>query len=270
MPGPERWLRIVSLCAVVCSLARAVSAQIPQPVAVPAPAASDFLTRYDFHLSAAALANDNPDFAWDTHFGGSLDVVDYVYGRAGLLVDYQAGLGNEPRIFDPNQGNYTLEPSLSVRTPHAEVVAFFHHTSRHLGDRPKEGAIAWNELGGRVLLRQQLAGTTIDADLEAGAVTQHSFVDYRWMGQLGLTMRSPVNDRIGAFVIANGQLIGVDPTVNDRTTQFAGIAEAGVRIRGAGGAAMELFAGVERRVDPWPVSVGVMQWGLAGLRLVSR
>ena len=270
MPGPERWLKILSLCAVVCSMSAAVRAQIPQPVAEAAPAGPEFLTRYDFHLSVSSLANDNPNFAWETHFDGSFDVVDYVYGRASLLVDYQAGLGNEPRIFDPNQGNFTLEPSLSIRAPHAEFVAFFHHLSRHLGDRPKEGAIAWNELGLRVLHRQEAGKTTIDVDIEAGAVTQHSFVDYRWLGQLGLTARSPITERIGVFAIANGQLIGVDPTVNNRSTQFGGIAEAGVRIRGAGGAAMELFAGVERRVDPWPVAVGVMQWGLAGLRLVSR
>jgi len=270
MPGRERWLRIVWLCAVVCSMTSVARAQIPQPVTEPAPAGVEFLSRYDFHLSAAWLINDNPDFAWDTHFGGSFDVVDYVYGRAGILVDYQAGLGNDPRIFDPNQGNYTLEPSLSIRAPHAEVVAFFHHESRHLGDRAKEGAIAWNELGARLLHRERVGTGTIDVALEGGIVTQHSFVDYRWSAQLGLTARAPVNGRFDVFLQANGQLTGVDAAVNQRGTQLGGIAEAGVRIHGAGGAVMELFAGVERRVDPWPVDVGVMQWGLAGVRLVSR
>jgi hypothetical protein len=263
-------LRIVSLCAVVCSLSGAARAQIPQPVEAPAPAGPEFLSRYDFHLSAASLVNDNPDFAWDTHFGGSFDVADYVYGRVGVLVDYQAGLGNEPRIFDPNQGNYTLEPSLSVRTKYGEFAAIFHHVSRHLGDRPKEGPIAWNELGVRMMHHGEIGKGTLDLDLEAGGVIQHSFVDYRWMGQLGVTARAPVNERLGVFLQANGQLIGVDESVNQRGTQFGGIVEAGVRIHGAGGGVMELFAGVERRVDPWPVSVGVMQWGLAGLRLVSR
>src|SRR5438045_2070807 len=99
MSGPERWLRCLSLCAVVCASGAVARAQIPQPIAEPAPAAPDFLSRYDFHLSASALAGGGDDFAWDAHFGGSFDVVDYVVGRASVIVDYQAGLGNVPRIF---------------------------------------------------------------------------------------------------------------------------------------------------------------------------
>ena len=269
MPGPERWLRTLCLGALLCSLSGAARAQTPQPVAAPAPSGPEFLSRYDFHMSAAALANDNVDFAWDTHFGGSFDVVDYVVGRVGVSVDYNAGLGNEPRIFDPNQGNYTLEPSVSVRSGPVEIVAIFHHVSRHLGDRPKDGAIAWNELGVRLLHHRAVGSGTVDVDLEAGRVIQHSFVDYQWMGQLGVTARRPVTDRFGVFLQASGQLTGVDEALNHRGTQFGGIAEAGVRIRGTGGV-MELFAGVERRIDPWPIGVGSMQWALAGLRLVSR
>lgn len=270
MPGPERWLRILPLCAVICATAAAAHAQIPQPVASPEPSGPEFLSRYDFHLSAASLADDNVDFAWDAHFGGSFDIVDYVVGRAGLLVDYEAGLGNEPRIFDPNQGNYTLEPSLSIRSGPTEIAAIFHHESRHLGDRPKQGAVAWNELGVRVMHRRAVGASIVDIDVEGGPIIQHGFVDYRWMAALGVTARRPVNERVGVFVQARGQLTGVDELVNHRATQVGGIAEAGVHIRGAGGAALELFAGVERRVDPWPVTVGTMQWGLAGLRLVSR
>ena len=269
MPGPERWLRMLSLCALVCAPGGVARAQMPQPVAAPAPSGPEFLSRYDFHLSAVALANDNVDFAWDTHFGGSFDVIDYVVGRAALLVDYQAGLGNEPRIFDPNQGNYTLEPSLSIRMGPIEVVAVLHHVSRHLGDRPKDEAVAWNELGVRLLHHRAVGSGTVDVDLEGGRVVQHSFVDYRWIGELGITARRPVNDRLAVFLQARGQLTAVDELVNHRATQVGGIVEAGVRIRGTGGV-LELFAGVERRIDPWPVSVGSMEWGLAGLRLVSR
>src|SRR5438105_4963909 len=247
MPGPERWLRILSLCAVLCSSGAVARAQAPQPLAVPAPSAPDFLSRYDFHLSAAALSSGDDDFAWDAHFGGSFDIVDYVVGRASVIVDYQAGLGNQPRIFDPNQGNYTLEPSLSVRSGAVEIAAIFHHVSRHLGDRPKEGAIAWNELGVRLMHHAAIGPGTVDVDLEGGRVIQYSFVDYTWMGELGVTARRPVNDRVGVFVQAIGKLIGVDEAVNHRGTQVGGIAEAGVRIRGGSGGARELFAGVERR-----------------------
>jgi hypothetical protein len=270
MSGPERWLRILSLCAALCTPGAVARAQAPQPLAAPAPSAPDFLSRYDFHLSAAALASGDDDFAWDAHFGGSFDIVDYVVGRATMIVDYQAGLGNQPRIFDPNQGNYTLEPSLSVRSGPVEVAAIFHHESRHLGDRPKEGAVAWNELGVRLLHHRAVGSGTVDLDVEGGPVIQRGFVDYRWIAALGVTARRPVNERLGVFLQASGQLTGVDELVNHRGTQAGGIAEAGVRIRGGSGGALELFAGVERRVDPWPVTVGTMQWGLAGLRVVSR
>ena len=270
MPGPERWLRILSLCTLVWAIGAVARAQMPQPVAVPAPSDPEFLSRFDFHLSAAALASGNDDFAWDAHFGGSFDIVDYVLGRASLIVDYQSGLGNQPRIFDPNQGNYTLEPSLSIRSGATEIAAIFHHQSRHLGDRPKDGAVAWNELGVRVMRRVAVGGATIDVDAEGGRVIQHGFVDYTWMGALGVTARRPINARIGMFAQGGGQLTGVDEAVNRRSTQFGGIAEAGVRIHGRSSAVLELFAGVERRIDPWPIAVGSMQWGLAGLRLVSR
>src|SRR5216117_2673305 len=91
MPGPERWLRILSLCTLVWAIGAVARAQMPQPVAVPAPSDPEFLSRFDFHLSAAALASGNDDFAWDAHFGGSFDIVDYVVGRASLIVDYQSG-----------------------------------------------------------------------------------------------------------------------------------------------------------------------------------
>ena len=62
-----------------------------------------FLTRYDFHLGADRLIIDDQRFSWDTHFGGSIDAIDYVVGRLSGIVEYQAILGDEFRAFDPNQ-----------------------------------------------------------------------------------------------------------------------------------------------------------------------
>src|SRR5262249_24634881 len=70
-------------CLTVSIAARAF-AQAPAP---PAPA-PDFLTRYDFQLMGAALAIDDPRFSWDTHFGGDLDLFDYVKGRLSIAADY--------------------------------------------------------------------------------------------------------------------------------------------------------------------------------------
>ena len=95
------------------------------------------MSRYDFHLSAAAVAVNDPRFSWETHFGGDIDVADYVVGRSSILVDYEAVLGDEFRAFDPNQGNYTLEASSSARVGDTEIAGVFHHVSRHLSDRPE-------------------------------------------------------------------------------------------------------------------------------------
>ena len=112
------------------------------------------MSRTDFHLNAAWLgtqvgetsgdetpAGEPPAdkrFAWDTFWGGSIDFIDYVNGRIGIVIDYEAVLGREFQLFDPNQGNYTLEASSSARIDDDnEVVALFHHVSRHLSDRTK-------------------------------------------------------------------------------------------------------------------------------------
>jgi hypothetical protein len=262
--------------------ATAAAAQQPQPPGfAPAPASPDFFTRYDFHLSADALAVripsdaqppfnvDDPRFAWDTHFGGDLDVVDYVAGRLSMLIDYEAVLGTEFRPFDPNQGNYTLEASASVRAGDTEIAGVFHHVSRHLGDRPKRFPIAWNVLGVRVMRRLAVAGTTVDATVGAGRIVQHSTVDYAWTGNLDLLIRHPVSDRIGVFARGTGEVFGIDESLSARERQMGGKAEAGVRINGRAGA-LELFAGYERRIDADPIEARAKDWALAGFRLLSR
>jgi hypothetical protein len=261
-----------SLFVLLLLFAAPAAAQIPQPVVLPS-AGADFLSHYDFWLSAAALAVDNQQFSWDTHFGGALDVADYVVGRTAVRIDYQAILGDEFRAFDPNQGNYTLEASSSARIgDRTELVGIFHHVSRHLSDRPKRPAVAWNVAGVRILHRETIGAITVDTDLEGGAVVQHSTVDYRWIGELNLVVRGPLSPRVGAFLQGSGQIIGVDDTIDPahaRGTQVGGLGEVGVRINGRGGM-LELFAGFEQRVDASPLVTGSQHWGLAGFRLLSR
>jgi len=248
------------------------SAQVPQPTVSPPPAEPEFLSRYDFHLTANGLLHeDDPAerFSWDTHFGGSLDLGDYVAGRASLTIDYQAVLGTEYRPFDPNQGSYILEASASGRARNTEFVGVFHHVSRHLSDRPKRVGVAWNTIGGRVLHRLKLGDTTIDADLDVGWVVQHSFVDYTWIGSLEVQVRHELTPHVGVFAHGSGQLNGVDELLAGRSLQRGGMADAGVRFRGGAGV-LELFAGIERRIDAYPLDQRPQQWGLAGFRLLSR
>lgn len=265
-------MRRAAVAACLClTLVPAASAQLTQPPDfASAPASSDFLTRYDFHLSAGRLLNiDDPRFLWHTHFGGDLDIYDYVNGRATLLIDYQAVLGDQIRAFDPIQGNYTLEVSGSGRAGATEIAGVFHHVSRHLGDRPKLFPIAWNVLGVRVMRRVTLSGTTADITVGGGRIVQHSSVDYTWTGNLDLLIRCPVNERVGVFLRGTGEVFDTDPELTKRGRQQGGKAEAGVRIDGRGGA-LELFAGYERRIDADPIDGQSHNWGLVGFRLVGK
>jgi hypothetical protein len=248
--------------------ASAASAQQPQPPGfAAAPASPDFLTRYDFHLSAAALRIDDPRFTWDTHFGGDLDVYDYVAGRLSMHVDYEAVLGSQIRAFDPNQGNYTLETSASARVGPIEIAGALHHVSRHLGDRAKLFPIAWNVVEGRVMGRLPVAGATVDITVGGGHLVQHSSVDYTWTANLDLLIRRPINERFGLFARGTGELFGIDPTLSTRERQAGGKAEAGLRTNGRSGA-LELFVGYERRIDADPLDGQPHDWALAGFRLV--
>src|SRR3990170_4410457 len=101
----------VAACFTLLATAEAVA---QQPLADP-PSTSQFMSRYDFHVAAAALASDDQRFTWDTHLAAEVDLVDYVQGRLTFLADYQALLGEEFRPFDPYQSNYTLAVSASVR-----------------------------------------------------------------------------------------------------------------------------------------------------------
>jgi hypothetical protein len=248
-----------------------------QELYVPPPSGREFLSRYDFHMSIESLSppKDTPAeqaderFSWDTHFGGSFDVVDLVIARVGAIVDFEAVEGSEFRPFDPNQGNYTLEAFGSARVRTSEVGFIFHHISRHLSDRPKREAIAWNEAGGRVLHRFDTPAATIDVDGEAGYTIQHSFVDYTWLGEVNVLVRHVVSPRVGVFGHGRLLLFGVNEAVAARGTQTGAKVEAGGRLGGHGGV-MELYLGYENRVDAYPFDRVSQHWGLAGLRLVSR
>jgi hypothetical protein len=268
----------VALCFVLLFAVRA-TAQQTQPIVAPAPASPEFMSRYDFHLSIARLLTSSPTpapkipderFAWDGRFGGSFDFADLVVVRLGVVVDYHAGMGSERQPFDPNQGNYTLEGFVSGRvSPNTEVAGIFHHVSRHLSDRPKDFAIAYNEVGGRVMHRLTFGATTVDVDVEGGRTIQHSYVDYTWLGEAQLLVRHPVTERIGVFAHGSGQGFLVNDLVAGRGAQGGALVEAGLRVTGRAGV-LEIFAGYEKRVDADPIDRLSTRWGLAGFRLLSR
>jgi hypothetical protein len=227
------------------------------------------MARTDFHKNAAKLTIDDDRFVWDTHFGGGLDVVDYVSGRFNVLIDYEAVLGRQIRAFDPNQGNYALEGSLSKRFAGTEIAAVFGHLSRHLGDRAKTVPIDWNDLGLRALRRERVGAATVDVVAGLFKMTKHDNLDYLWKGDVDVLARRPVNPRVSLFAHGRTEFYGVDTTKLNRGTQTGALFEAGVHLSGRAGG-VELFAGVERRVDADPLQLQPLSWGLAGFRLLSR
>ncbi len=245
----------------------AIPAAAQSPLSAP-PSTAQFMSRYDFHLSAAGLAEDDERFTWDTHFGGDFDLVDYVRGRMIFIADYQAVLGSEFRPFDPNQGNYTLAAAGSVRAGGTEFVGVLHHVSRHLGDRPKRVPIAWNEIDLRVLRQLSAGGSTIDMRVDGGAVIERANVDYLWTGSVDVTIRRDVRPGIGVFGKGMGRIVGVNEMF-DRDRQWGGRVEGGVRFFGQGGG-VELMVGAERVIDADPFERLPMQWLYAGFRIVTN
>jgi hypothetical protein len=263
------WRHALAGACLSVALASPTLAQ-PRPAPLPDPPTTpQFMSRYDFHLEASSLASDDHrHFMWDTHWGGDFDLVDYVAGRFGFLADYQAVLGNEFRPFDPYQGNYTLEFSGSGRVGRTELVGVFHHVSRHLGDRAKEISIAMNVAELRVLRRFEPNGLTVDLKAEAGHMLQRAYVDYEWTGNVDVTARRRVNGTMSGYGRVFGEFYTIDKERSDRDVQRGGRLEAGIRLRGPGGA-LDLFAGWERVIDADPFDRQARSWPFAGFRLVN-
>ena len=258
----------IALCLTLAFVSPAAAQQSPPPLSE-APTTPEFMPRYDFHLSADSLRDQDVRFTWDTHFGGNLDLVDYVHGRATVLMDYEAVLGNEYRLFDPNQSSYTLEAASSARIGGTEVFVVFHHISRHLSDRPKRFAIAWNVLQARVMRRFVIDGTTIDLRGDIGKVTQHSYVDYAWTADGDVLIRRPLTPHVGAFARGYVETFATNPAIAGRQRQTGGRTEGGLRLSGRGGA-VEVFVGYERIVDADPIQALPFTWAFTGFRLVSN
>jgi hypothetical protein len=252
-------------CFTVVAVARAGGQQ--QPLAVP-PSNGQFLSRLDLHLSAAGLAVDDPRFKWDTHWGGDFDFVDYVRGRLTFLADYEAVLGNEFRLFDPNQAKYTLEVSSSFRVGATEFAGALHHVSRHLSDRANRQAIAMNVAIARILRQVDVGTATLALRADGGPIIARAYVDYTWMVDGEAFLRRPLTPHVGLFGRAYAEIYGVDHAIAGRSRQQGGRLEAGVRVAGTR-AALEMFGGYERVVDADPLDRQPMRWAFAGFRIVN-
>jgi hypothetical protein len=236
--------------------------------AAPSPGTVQFVPRYDFHLAAEHLSISDPRFVWDTNFGGDLDFVDYGFGRLTFAANYEAVLGNQFRAFDPNQGNYLLDLSSSVRAHGFEAAALFHHTSRHLSDRPKRIPVDWNMFGATIARQVHRGRLDVHASGDVLGVLLRSNVDYNWEANAGVNVRVPVRAHVSTIAAGGLRLVGVNGTA-DRGTQHGGRIEGGLRFEGERGA-IELILSGERRIDPYPLDTGTLSWFGAGFRFLSR
>jgi hypothetical protein len=251
------------------ALALAAAGAAPALAQTP-PSASptvEFFSRFDFHVSMERLVSDDPRFVWDAQFGGELDMLDFGSGRATFVANYQTILGSEFRAFDPNQGNYILEGSISRRAGVVEAAGVFHHVSRHLSDRPKRFPIDWNMIGGRIAGSATRGRTALRGRADIRAVVQNTYVDYRWELDAGVAARVAFRPRVAFVSSAGVRVVGVDGS-RDRGTQYGYRGEGGVRLDGRG-AALQLFVAAERRIDPYQLEFSTATWATVGFRISS-
>jgi len=253
---------------VALALAACASPAFAQTAPPPSSAQVDYLTRFAFHVSMEHLFSEEKRFVWDANWGGELDIVDYGRGRFTFVADYETILGSEFRAFDPNQGNYTLEGSLSARTRNVEVAGVFHHVSRHLSDRPKRFPVDWNMIGGRVRGSTTRGRVELQGRADIRGVIERTLVDYRWELDSDAHARISIRPRVTAVAMGGLRVLGVDGT-RSRGTQLGFRGEGGVRLEGRG-AAVELFLAAERRIDPYQLEFSTVNWLTAGFRISSR
>ncbi len=251
------WLTTVSIA----------SAQAPR-VITPAPDHWGLFTNYNVHIGIETLSGDDPRFQFDLDTGGDLDIWDYVHGRVNTAFNYEAILGEQYQPFDPNQGNYSIEISSSVRAGATEVSGVYHHTSRHLGDRPKIYGIAWNLLGVQVAHARTGPASDWQVRARAAKATAIFFVDY----DAELTADARYRRRLTPYVAVVGRASGIvrtiDPQRSSRPTQRGGRLEGALRFTGRG-AGVEFYAGVEQRIEADAIEARPMRWAFMGFRVES-
>lgn len=251
-----------------------IAAQQPGPLPIDKPSDTvEFFPRYTFQIGGNTLSGDDTRFMSDAHYGGATDLIDYTVpfkGRINIVADYEAVLGTEYRIFDPNQSIYILEGSGSFWLGKNEIAGVFHHISRHLSDRPKNYGIAFNSVGIRYLrLFDVGGGTSVAVSGRLAKVIAKADVDYTWESGFAVTLRHVLKPHMGVFAHGWGDMFAVDPVLRGRTAQHGGRFEGGVRFDGRGGA-LEVYVGVEHRLDADPHDYLPVTWGIFGFRLMSK
>ena len=240
----------------------------PRPAGPPGRAGTQFMPRFDFRFDLEHLSTDDPRFVWDANIAGEVDFVDFGRGRVTFGAAYENVLGREYQPFDPLQGQYVLQGSATGRVGAVEIGGLIHHVSRHLGDRSKTVPVDWNMVGARVQTAMTRGTTNLVARVDMRKATKTSFVDYEWEFSGDARAGVDVTPRVAVIAAGGVQVMTTDGT-GGRGTQHGLRGEGGVRFGGERGA-LELFAAVERRLDPFQLQRSTMTWFATGFRLTSR
>ena len=233
------------------------------------PATLGFLTNYHFHLNALRLVSSDDSFVWDTDVGGDMDVFDFRFVRGNVLAMFEGIVGEEFRSIDPNQVNYTIDLSLWWRPGErvGEVGATFHHVSRHLSDRDKRFAIAWNMLGLQYTSALQIRSWDLDIGYRALKTIKRAFVDYT--AEVGGSIQAlrAVHPRVTLMLGGELTLVGVDKSERGRDHQLGSRFEVGARFPGGDGVG-EVFIARERRIDANPFDLEPTTFTMLGFRFL--
>ena len=228
-----------------------------------------FLTSYRFHLNALRLVSNDDGFVWDADFGGDMDVFDLRYFRGNVLMNFESIVGKQIRAIDPNQGNYTVDLSVWWRTvvPDAELGVTLHHVSRHLFDRDKEFAVAWNMLGLQYTWPLRLGSWDLDIRSRALKTVRRSFVDYT--AEVGGSLRAlrSLHPRVSLMLDGELTFVPVVKSTRERDHQLGGRFEIAARFPGGVGVG-EVFIARERRIDAGPFDLEPTTFTMLGFRFL--
>ena len=264
-------LTLLLIGCVAMALASA-SAQTSSAMSMsrPTPPQLGFLTSYRFHLNALRLVSAGDRFVWDTDIGGDVDVFDFRFARGNVLAMFEGVVGEQYRPIDPNQVNYSLDLSAWWRagTGWGELGATFHHVSRHLSDRDKRFAVAWNMLGLQYVHAPRIGPWELDLGARGLWTLQRSFVDYA--GEAGgyVAVARPLGRWVALLLGGELAVVPVTRTVRDRETQLGFRIEVGVRFDGGAGVG-EVFVARERRIDADPLDLTPRTFVMLGFRFLS-
>ena len=269
MPRLVTCVAISTLCVVAWPWRVHAQTSSAASTARPTPATPGFLTKYHFHLNALRLVSSDDNFVWDTDFGGDLDFADLQFFRANLLVNFEGIIGEEIRAIDPNQTNYTIDISAWWRTavPNTELGATFHHVSRHLSDRAKEIAIAWNMVGFQYASLLQIRSWDVDIGYRMLKTIRRSFVDYTAETGGSVQALRAVHPRVSLILGGELTLVSVDKSHRGRDHQVGGRVEIGARFPGGDGFG-EVFLSREQRIDADPFDLEPTTFTMMGFRFL--